>query len=474
MEIYKMNLAQLIKARDNKEISPAEILQAYTQRIDEVEDQVKSFVTLAADMTPAQNRSSNLLSGIPVAVKDNMATNDLPTSCSSKILEGYTPPYDSTVVKKLRNAGAIIAGKTNMDEFAMGSSTEHSGFHITRNPWNLDYVPGGSSGGSAAAVAAGEVPVALGSDTGGSIRQPASYTGLVGMKPTYGSVSRYGLVAFASSLDQIGPLTRTVEDTAIMLNILTGKDEMDSTSADISHPDYHEDLNQDISNFTFGLPVDYLEMDIAPSVRKSIQDAVVEIEKHGGRVKEVKLPPADQALAIYYVIAPAEASSNLARYDGVRYGKRRGDMDIEKMFKETRSSGFGSEVKRRIMLGTYALSAGYQDELYKTALKVRTLISKSYQEVFDQVDFVIGPTSPTPAYKLGEDLDPIEVYINDIFTVPANITGMPAISLPSGLSPEGLPLGMQVIGPTFSEKRLLQAAASIENILDVSNDVQLA
>ncbi|MGM0419716.1 MAG: Asp-tRNA(Asn)/Glu-tRNA(Gln) amidotransferase subunit GatA [Bacillota bacterium] len=473
MEIYQMDLAQLIKARDNKEVSPTEILQAFTHRIDEVEDRVKSFVTLADKMSSGQNKSSNILTGIPVAVKDNMATSDLPTSCSSKILEGYTPPYDSTVVKKLRDAGAIIAGKTNMDEFAMGSSTEHSGFHNTRNPWNLDYVPGGSSGGSAAAVAAGEVPVALGSDTGGSIRQPASYTGLVGIKPTYGSVSRYGLVAFASSLDQIGPLTRTVEDAAIMLNILTGRDEMDSTSADISHPDYHEDLHQDISKFTFGLPVEYLEMDIAPSVRQSIQEAVAKIEKNGGRVEEIKLPPADHALAIYYVIAPAEASSNLARYDGVRYGKRRGDTDIEKMFKETRSSGFGSEVKRRIMLGTYALSAGYQDELYKTALKVRTLIRKSYQEVFDQVDFVIGPTSPTPAYKLGEDLDPIEVYINDIFTVPANITGMPAISLPSGFSPEGLPLGLQVIGPTFSEKGLLQAAASIENILDVSNDVQL-
>lgn len=473
MEIYEMNLRQLIDARDAGKLTSEEITDAFINRIDDVDEDVKGFISRLADSSEAEIKEIGDLRGIPIAVKDNMATLDFPTSCCSKLLEGYTTPYEGTAIKKLKEAGAIIAGKTNMDEFAMGSSTENSGFMTSRNPWNLDHLPGGSSGGSAAVVAAGEVPAALGSDTGGSIRQPAAFSGLVGLKPTYGSVSRYGLVAFASSLDQIGPLTRNVKDAALMLNILAGNDKMDSTSAEIEHPDYLEEIEQDISGFRFGVPKGYLELELHPDVKARVEEAIDKIEEKGGEVVEVELPPADQALAIYYIIAPAEASSNLARFDGVRYGQRLGDGDIEEMYQKTRNEGFGSEVKRRIMLGTYALSAGYQDELYKKALKVRTLIRDQYKAVFEEVDFIITPTCPTPAFKMGEERDPLETYLTDIFTVPANITGSPAISLPAGFSEDGLPVGIQLIGSAFSEKRLLQAANSIENILDINNPVQL-
>jgi len=504
MKIYEMTLAQLIEARESKKVKPEEILAAYQARTEEVEEKVRSFLDRPRDLTAeyqnsqlnrnshsSQNnqndkstKSSNsgqsnhsnqnnqpnkktTLTGIPVALKANMATCRLTTSCGSRILENYRTPYQSTVANKITGSGGVIAGKTNMDEFAMGSTTEHSAFQVTRNPWNLNHVPGGSSGGSAAAVAAGEVPCALGSDTGGSIRQPAAFCGVVGLKPTYGVVSRYGLAAFASSLDQIGPLTRRVEDAAIMLNIISGADPLDSTSARIDYPDYTARLEQDISGMTFGLPASYLEMDIDGEIKDQVLQVAEKLKEAGAEVREITLPPADLALAAYYIIATAEASSNLARYDGVQYGVRQSGKNVLEMFVNTRSSSFGPEVKRRIMLGTFALSSGYQDELYKQALKVRTLIKEKYEKVFTEVDIILGPNSPTPAFKIGEDMDPLDVYYTDIFTVPVNISGFPALSLPSGFSTEGLPLSVQLIGPAFGEVELLQAASGLEKRLDV-------
>ncbi len=465
-EIVKHSLTELQEKRDKGELTAEEITSAFQQRIEKLEDDIQAFTSCRED--PGEDIStSGPLAGIPLAIKDNMATKDLPTTCASNILQDYSPPYNATVVEKVLEAGAGLAGKANMDEFAMGATTEFSYFKPTRNPWDLEHVPGGSSGGSAAAVAAGMVPAALGSDTGGSIRQPAAFTGVVGLKPTYGAVSRYGLFAFASSLDQIGPLTRTVEDAAHIMNIISGHDKRDSTSADINYPDYTSRLHRDVSELTFGLPEQYLELDIDSEIKSSVEQAVKELKQRGAEVKNIELPPIDQALAAYYIIAPAEASSNLARYDGVQYGNRQEADSIEEMYQETRREGFGPEVKRRIMLGTYALSAGYQDALYKQALKVRTLLKQSFEEKFSQVDIIITPTTPASAFKLGAEQDPVDVYYTDMFTVPANITGMPGISLPAGFDQKGLPIGIQLIADAFQEPRLLQAASGIEEIFDV-------
>ncbi len=472
-EITDMSLAELLEKRESGEISPADIAGAYQKRIAEYEPEIEAFTALTENFAESVKQDEGRLKGVPVAVKDNMATSNLPTTCASKVLKDYTPPYDATAVEKLKSAGAVVAGKTNMDEFAMGSTTEFSAQQVTKNPWNLSHVPGGSSGGSAAAVAAEMVPAALGSDTGGSIRQPAAFSGVVGLKPTYGVVSRYGLVAFASSLDQIGPITRSVEDAAIMLNIISGHDSRDSTSAAIDYPDYTSRLDRDVAGLTFGLPREYLQLDIDEEVKARIEEAAGRLEEAGAEIRDISLPSVDRMLAAYYIISPAEASSNLARYDGVQYGERKEADSIEEMYNRTRSSGLGPEVKRRIMLGTYALSAGFQDDLYKQALRVRTLIKESYQQVFSDVDIIMTPTTPTPAFRLEEEQDPIDVYYTDMFTVPANITGLPAISLPAGFSGEGLPVGVQFIADAFSEPQLLQAARGLEKILDLPSGAKL-
>jgi len=472
LELYKLTIHELKARLATGELSIDELLDSYYQRIGEVEDRVRSYVTLTENL--ARQRADNLqdkageLSGIPLAIKDNMSTEGVQTSCSSRILQGYLPPYNATVVNRLNDSGAITLGKTNMDEFAMGSSTENSGFFPTHNPWDLERAPGGSSGGSAAAVAAGEAAGALGSDTGGSIRQPAAFCGVVGLKPTYGLVSRYGLIAYASSLDQIGPITRDVEDTALLLNVIAGHDPLDSTSVKIDIPDYTEFLQDDVKGMKIGLPEEYFSMKFDPEVKESVLAGVKRLEEAGAEVEEVSLPSAEYALAAYYIIAPAEASSNLARYDGVRYGYRcKGAADLKEMFTRTRNEGFGDEVKRRIMLGTYVLSSGYYDAFYLKAQKVRTLIKEDFDRLFKDYDLLISPTTPTTAFKIGEMTDPLEMYQADIFTVPVNIAGIPAISIPCGFDSKGLPIGLQIMGPHFGEGRIIQAAYTLEKMLDL-------
>jgi aspartyl-tRNA(Asn)/glutamyl-tRNA(Gln) amidotransferase subunit A len=457
----------------NKKISSVELTEAVFERIEKVEGQVKAFVTLTKDAAIAQakdaderiktNQNITPLTGIPVAVKDNMCTRGILTTCSSKILANYIPPYDATIVGKLKKAGAVIIGKTNMDEFAMGSSTENSGFHPTRNPWNIGTVPGGSSGGSAAAVAAHEAILATGSDTGGSIRQPASFCGVVGLKPTYGRVSRYGLVAFASSLDQIGPLTKDVTDTAVCMNLLAGPDPRDATSVDLPVPDYRKALIDDVKKVKIGLIKDLMEKGVSPEVKKAVKDAADKLSDLGAEIIEVSLPSFEYAVATYYLIAPAEASSNLARYDGVKFGHRSKEFtDLLSMYYNTRREGFGPEVKRRIMLGTYALSAGYYDAYYLKALKVRTLIKQDFEKAFGKCDVLISPTSPTAAFKIGEKAsDPLAMYLSDIATIPVNLAGLPAISIPCGFSKD-LPIGLQIIGKAFAEEIILRVAFSYE------------
>ncbi len=471
MELYKLTVHQLKELIEKKEISLEEILDSYYRRIEKVEDRVKAYVTLTeTEARKGINEADGPLKGIPLAVKDNMSTEGIRTSCSSQILNNYIPPYDATVVKRLKEAGTVILGKTNMDEFAMGSSTENSGLFPTHNPWNLDHAPGGSSGGSAAAVAAGEAAGALGSDTGGSIRQPAAFCGVVGLKPTYGNVSRYGLVAFASSLDQIGPITRDVRDSAVLLNQIAGHDPLDSTSVEMELPDYTGFLKEDVEGMKIGLPREYFSLEIDPEVKDSVMAGVKKLEEAGAVVEEVNLPSAEYALAAYYIIAPAEASSNLARYDGVRYGFRtEKTSDLTEMFTNTRNEGFGDEVKRRIMLGTYALSSGYYDAFYLKAQKVRTLIKEDFDRVFEDYDLLISPTTPTTAFKLGEVSDPLEMYQSDVFTVPVNIAGIPAISIPCGFDSNKLPVGLQIMGPHFGEGRILQAAYTLEKILGISD-----
>jgi len=417
---------------------------------------------MGAGTHEAAAEADGVLAGVPYACKDNICTRGLRTTCASRILEEYVPPYDATVVHRLGRAGAILVGKTNMDEFAMGSSGENSAFFPTRNPRDTTRVPGGSSSGSAAAVAAGLVPFALGSDTGGSVRQPASFCGVVGMKPTYGRVSRYGLVAFASSLDQIGPLTLTVEDCALVMEVIAGHDPRDATSAQVPVPNYREALGRDVGGLRLGVPREYMGEGIEPGVREAVNAALRVFSDLGCVVEECSLPHTEYALAVYYLVAPAEASSNLARYDGVRYGLRVDAGDITAMYSRTRRQGFGPEVRRRIMLGTYALSAGYYDAYYLKAQRVRTLVKRDFEQAFSRYDLLLAPTSPTVAFRLGERTeDPLSMYMADVCTIPVNLAGIPAISIPCGES-EGLPVGLQIMGPPFAEVTILQAAHAFE------------
>ena len=477
MSLFDYRVSELHNLLHKKEISVSDLVDESFKRIAEVEEKVQAFLTLneeqarvkakQLDEKLATEKEFGLLFGMPIGIKDNIVTKGLRTTCASKILYNFDPIYDATVVERLNKADAVTIGKLNMDEFAMGSSTENSGFQLTRNPWDLERVPGGSSGGSAAAVAAGEVPFALGSDTGGSIRQPAAFCGVVGLKPTYGRVSRYGLVAFASSLDQIGPITRTVEDNAYVLQVISGLDPMDSTSANVDVPDYVSALTGDIQGLKIAVPKEYLGEGVSEEVRQSVLDALKVLEGLGATWEEVSLPHSKYALATYYLLASSEASANLARFDGVRYGYRTDNAkNLMEMYKQTRSEGFGNEVKRRIMLGTFALSSGYYDAYYKKAQKVRTLIKQDFENVFEKYDVIIGPTTPTPAFKIGEKTsDPLTMYANDILTIPVNLAGVPGISIPCGFV-NGLPVGLQIIGKHFDESTIYRVAHAFEQATD--------
>ena len=473
MKLFELTTHQLHDQLIEKQVSSVELTRTLLERVQAVDGAIQGYVTVTAETALAQaqliddkiarGEKIGPLAGIPMAIKDNICTDGIKTTCSSKILANFMPPYNATVMHKLNAAGGIMLGKTNMDEFAMGSSTENSAFFTTRNPWDLERVPGGSSGGSAAIVAADEAIWALGSDTGGSIRQPASYCGVVGLKPTYGRVSRYGLIAYASSLDQIGPITKDVTDCALVLNAISGRDPKDSTSVDISVPDYTQALVNDVKGLKIGVPQEFFVAGMDEEVRNAVMQAVNLLVQLGAVSDEVSLPHTDYAMPAYYVIAPAEASSNLARYDGVSYGYRGDGDDIVAMYKRTRSEGFGEEVKRRIMLGTYALSSGYYDAYYLKALKVRTLIKQDYDRAFERFDVLITPTAPSPAFKIGEkSADPIELYLQDIYTISANLAGIPAISIPCGYNREGLPIGLQILGKAFSEETLLRVAYAFE------------
>lgn len=472
MELHTLTISAIRGLLDRKEVSIKEVLSSVFKRIEEVEGGVKAFVTLTrekafelAEVAEARRNSgyTSPLLGIPLAIKDNMCTKGTRTTCSSKILADFVPPYESTVTSRLKEQGYLLVGKTNLDEFAMGSSTENSAFHTTRNPHALDRIPGGSSGGSAAAVAADECIAALGSDTGGSIRQPAALCGVVGLKPTYGRVSRYGLVAFASSLDQIGPITKDVRDSAIIMNTISGPDPSDSTSAQIKVPDFTGVLGQEIKGMRFGIPREYFIKGMDIAVDAALRAAIKQLEALGAVPVELTLPHTDYAVAAYYLLATSEASSNLARYDGVRYGLRETGIDLLDMYMKTRSAGFGEEVKRRIMLGTYALSSGYYDAYYKKAQQVRTLVRRDFEEAFKKVDFIVTPTSPTPAFRLGEKTeDPLQMYLSDIFTISVNLAGVPAISIPCGFTQDKLPIGMQLIGRHFDEEGILKVAYAYE------------
>ncbi|MEC1070419.1 Asp-tRNA(Asn)/Glu-tRNA(Gln) amidotransferase subunit GatA [Priestia megaterium] len=473
MSLFDRKLSELHSLLHKKEVRVQDLVDESYKRINEVDDKVGAFLALNEDNARAYAKELDealqtkdefgLLFGMPIGVKDNIVTKDLRTTCSSKILANFDPIYDATVVQKLQAAEAVTIGKLNMDEFAMGSSTENSGLQLTRNPWNLDYVPGGSSGGSAAAVAAGEVPFSLGSDTGGSIRQPAAYCGVVGLKPTYGRVSRYGLVAFASSLDQIGPITNSVEDNAYLLQAISGVDPMDSTSANVDVPDYVSALTGDVKGLKIAVPKEYLGEGVGEEARQSVLDALKVLEGLGAIWEEVSLPHSKYALATYYLLSSSEASANLSRFDGVRYGYRTDNAEnLIEMYKQSRSEGFGNEVKRRIMLGTFALSSGYYDAYYKKAQQVRTLIKQDFESVFENYDVIIGPTTPTPSFKIGEKTDdPLTMYANDILTIPVNLAGVPGISVPCGLS-NGLPLGLQIIGKHFDESTIYRVAHAFE------------
>ncbi|MGG0157035.1 Asp-tRNA(Asn)/Glu-tRNA(Gln) amidotransferase subunit GatA [Bacillus velezensis] len=477
MSLFDHKITELKQMIHKKEIKISDLVDESYKRIASVDDKVQAFLQLDEERARAyakeldeavDGRSEHgLLFGMPIGVKDNIVTKGLRTTCSSKILENFDPIYDATVVERLQAAEAVTIGKLNMDEFAMGSSTENSAYKATKNPWNLDTVPGGSSGGSAAAVAAGEVPFSLGSDTGGSIRQPASFCGVVGLKPTYGRVSRYGLVAFASSLDQIGPITRNVEDNAFLLQAISGPDKMDSTSANVEVPDFLSSLTGDIKGLKMAVPKEYLGEGVGKEAKESVLAALKVLEDLGATWEEVSLPHSKYALATYYLLSSSEASANLARFDGIRYGYRSDNADnLIDLYKQTRSEGFGNEVKRRIMLGTFALSSGYYDAYYKKAQKVRTLIKKDFEDVFEKYDVIVGPTTPTPAFKIGEKTsDPLTMYANDILTIPVNLAGVPGISVPCGFA-DGLPLGLQIIGKHFDEGTVYRVAHAFEQATD--------
>jgi len=474
MSIIHEDALQIASAIKRRELSSIEVVEAFLDRIEKVEPEVKAYINVAADT--ARKRAAHLdrmiadgedagaLAGVPIAIKDVLSTRGFPTTCGSRMLEDFVPVYDATAVDRVYRAGTVMLGKANMDEFAMGSSTENSYFGPTVNPWDLDRVPGGSSGGSAAAVAAGEAPWALGSDTGGSIRQPASLCGIVGMKPTYGLVSRYGLVAFASSLDQVGPMTRNVRDCAALLGVIAGHDPLDSTSIQGEVPDYHAGLNGDVKGLKAGVVRELSSKGIEPAVKALFDQTLSKLEEAGVACEEISLPSFEYALSAYYLIAPAEASSNLARFDGVRYGFRSPEEvdDVWEMYDRSRSEGFGGEVKRRIMLGTYALSAGYYDAYYAQAQKIRTLVVRDYARAWEKFDILVSPTSPSTAFRLGEKVDdPMTMYLSDICTIPVNLAGIPALSLPCGLA-DGLPAGFQVMGPPLGEMKLLNVAYALE------------
>lgn len=477
MKLSELKAWQLKDIIEKGQTSAQETVSSLFKRIHETNPNINAYITLIEDQAKEtakkidqkriKGEKLGALAGIPVAIKDNICVKGIPTTCGSKILSNFVPPYDATVVKKLKEADAIIIGKTNMDEFAMGSSNEHSFFGIVKNPSDLERIPGGSSGGSAAAVASDMTIMALGSDTGGSIRQPAGLCGVVGMKPTYGRVSRYGLVAFASSLDQIGVLTKDVCDCALLLSVIAHHDPKDSTSLDVERQDYNSFLNGEVKGIKMGIPKEYFGEGLESEVRDSVMKGVKILEKHGMMVEDISLLYTDKAIATYYVLCTAEASSNLARYDGAKYGYRaKGDFELSEMYKKTRSDGFGAEVKRRIILGTYVLSAGYYDAYYAKAQKVRTIIKEDFDKAFEKVDVVITPISPTTAFKIGEKIDdPLTMYLSDIYTTSANLVGIPAISIPCGKDSKGLPIGLQIMGKPLSEGLLLKVAHALEQTL---------
>ena len=473
---HSLTIHQLIEQLQAGELSSREVTQACLDRVEKVDDRLNAFISVdaadalaqadAADQSRAAGDALPML-GVPVAVKDVLAVKDQPLNCASKILGEFNSPYDATVIQKLRAAGAVVFGRLNMDEFAMGSSNENSAFGPARNPWNTDCIPGGSSGGSAVAVAADECIASLGSDTGGSIRQPAALCGCVGLKPTYGRVSRYGLVAFASSLDQVGPLTKDVRDAATLLQVIAGADDRDSTNVPEPVPDYSAALSGDVKGLRIGLPREYQVEGLDPEVKAVTDAAVKELEALGAEVKEISLPHTEYAIGTYYIIATAEASANLARFEGVRYGARLDGADPEEMNRKTRGAGFGEEVKRRIILGTYVLSSGYYDAYYLRAQKVRTLIRQDFLKAFEEVDLIASPTTPTPAFKIGEKAgDPLQMYLSDIYTISCNLAGMCGISVPCGFSKAGLPIGLQLLGKPFGEPDLLRAAHAYEQATD--------
>ena len=473
MNLFSLTLHEASEKLRKREFSSQELTEAVLQRVAQTDGILRSYITVCRDAAIAQakeadNRlrrgpAASPLLGIPIAFKDNLLTRGLRTTCASRILDNFIPPYDATAVAKVRSAGGVITGKTNLDEFAMGSSAENSAFFSTRNPWHLERVPGGSSGGSAASVAADQCIAALGTDTGGSVRQPAAFCGIVGVKPTYGRVSRYGVIAFASSMDQVGPLTKDVRDSALLLEAISGHDPADSTSVKIPVPSYSKSLNGDIAGLRLGIPKEYFTAGLQPDVDQAVRLAIRQLENRGAIVEEVSLPHTEYAVAVYYIIAPAEASSNLARYDGMRYGQRASGRDLTETYMLTRAQGLGPEVKRRIMLGTYALSAGYYDAYYLKAQKVRTLIQRDFDRAFERCDAIITPTSPTTAFKISEKIqNPLQMYLSDICTISINLAGVPAISVPCGLDREGLPIGMQVIGKHFDEATILRVAHAYE------------
>jgi aspartyl-tRNA(Asn)/glutamyl-tRNA(Gln) amidotransferase subunit A len=474
--LYSLSISELAPLLARREVSPVEVTEQLLERIERLDGALHAYLTVDGAGARAQAKEAEArlgqgeatpLTGIPMALKDVLITRGLRTTCASRILENFVPPFDATVCAKLRQAGAVFLGKVNMDEFAMGSSTENSAFGPTHNPWNRECIPGGSSGGSAAAVAADFCIASLGSDTGGSIRQPACHCGVVGLKPTYGRVSRYGLVAYASSLDQIGPLTKEVRDAALLLNCIAGHDHRDSTSLDAAVPDYLEGLGRGIKGLKIGVPREYFGAGLNPEVDAAVQNALKTLEGLGAELVEVSLPHSEYAVAVYYLVAVAEASSNLARYDGVKYGFRGEGRNLLEMYGATRTQGFGAEVRRRIMLGTYALSAGYYDAYYRKGSQVRALIRGDFETAFEKCEAVATPVSPTPAFRLGEKVsDPLTMYLSDIFTISANLAGIPGISVPCGFSASGLPIGLQLMGPPLGEATLLQAAYAFEQATD--------
>jgi len=476
MDINKITIKEASRLIKNKELSPVELTKAFIERIETFDKNLNTYITVLADsaISTAENAEKEIMNGnysgplhgVPIGLKDIFVMKDVAATCGSRMLENFVSPYDATVTSRIKKAGAVILGKNNMDEFAMGSSNETSFFGPVKNPWNMGKVPGGSSGGSASATAAGLCTASLGTDTGGSIRQPAALCGVTGLKPTYGRVSRYGMIAFASSLDQAGPLTKSVEDAAIILNIISGKDDYDSTSVDVEVPDFTKNLNGDIKGIKIGIPKEYFVEGMDKDVENAVNKAIKDIESLGAEIIEISLPHTKYAISTYYIIAPCEASSNLARYDGVRYGYRTPDADnLRDLFFKSRSEGFGEEVKRRIMLGTYALSSGYYDAYYLKSQKVRTLIREDFKNAWEAVDVIVAPTTPETAFNIDEKTDdPIKMYLSDVLTIPCNIAGIPGLSTPCGFSSENLPIGLQILGKAFDEESILRVAHAYEKI----------